>query len=139
MSSKITIYCVLTMSSPNNLRVAHTLLLYILTIFSLRRVSIFSFTSLLSCSRCRAKSFEGVRAGPGIVPENLSLPDSPSFLFTSTYCVISGGLLTVWRESAETRWPSSSSTQRRLATEKGEVKERLDLFSLSLREALSFW
>ncbi len=118
-----------------------TLLLYIWTILSRRRVSALSLTSFLSWSSCRAKSkSEGGCVGVGMGPANLSLPDFASFLFTSTLGMISAGLFTVFRESAETCWPSSSSsTQRRLATEKGEVKERLVLLSLSFREELSFW
>lgn len=128
-------------ATQTNQNVADTLPLYIWTILSLRTVSILSLTSFFSWSRCWAKSFEGGCVGLGMVPENLSLPVLASFLFTSTLGMISGGLLTIWRESAETCWPSSSSssTQRRLATERGEVKERLDLFSLSFREELSRW
>lgn len=130
-------------ATQTNQNVADTLPLYIWTILSLRTVSILSLTSFFSWSRCCAKSFEGGCVGLGMVPENLSLPALASSLFTSSLGMISGGLLTVWRESAETCWPSSSSssssTQRRLATERGEVKERLDLFSLSFREELSCW
>ena len=122
---------------------AVTLLRYILTSLSLRRVSTLSLTSFLSWSRCCAKSLEGACLGSGTGPENLSLPDLVSFLFTSTLrTVMSGGLSTAFWESDETCRPpasESSSTQSRLATEEGEVKERLDLFSLSLREELSFW
>lgn len=129
-------------ATQTNQNVADTLPLYIWTILSLRTVSILSLTSFFSVSCCCAKSFEGGCVGLGMAPENLSLPALASSLFTSTLGMISGGLLTVWRESAETCWPSfssSSSTQRRLATERGEVKERLDLFNLSFREELSCW
>lgn len=120
--------------------VADTLLLYILTILSLRRVSVLSLTSFRSWSRSCAKSFEGGCVGSGTSPENVSLPDPTSFLFTSMR-IVTGTLLTVSRGPAETCCPSSSesSTQSRLATEQGEVKERCDLFSLSLSEELRFW
>lgn len=76
-------------------------------------------------------------------PEVLSLPDFATFLFISVPGMTGGGLLTVSRESLESSFfrpsSSSSSTQRRLATEKGDVKERLDLFNLSFREELRFW
>lgn len=77
-------------------------------------------------------------------PGVLSLPDFATFLFISVPGMTGGVLLTVSRESLESssffRPPSSSSsTQRRLATEKGDVKERLDLFNLSFREELRFW
>lgn len=119
-----------------HLNVANTLLLYILTILSLRRVSVLSFTSFLR--RC-AKSPEGYCVDLGAGPDNVLLPSLSPFLFTSTLLKTTGGLLTGCWESAETCWPFSSlSTQKRLATERGEMKERLDLFSLSLSEALSF-
>lgn len=126
---------------PANSNVADTLLRYVLTILSLRSVSILSLTSFLSWSSWCAKSLEGGSVGFGMDPEIISLPDLATFLLTSTPGVIIEGLLAVSRQSAETCWPSSSSssTQRRLATEKGEVKERLDLFSLSFREELRFW
>lgn len=76
-------------------------------------------------------------------PELLSLPDFATFLFISMWGMTGGGLLIVSRESLETCLfrpsSSSSSTQRRLATENGDVEERLDLFNLSFREELRFW
>lgn len=116
-----------------------TLLLYIFTILSLRTVSVFSLTSFLS--RRSSQSPGGECSGLGLHPE---IPgELATFLFTSKPGAIGEGLLSVWRRGAPLaptcRPPSSasSSTHRRLATEQGEVKERLDLFSRSLRAELS--
>lgn len=118
-----------------------TLLLYIFTILSLRSVSVFSFTSFLSSSRSHSPG--GECSGLGLHPEMPSLGELATFLFTSNPGAIGAGLLSVWRRcaapAATCRPPSSSaspSTHRRLATEQGEVKERLDLFSRSLRAEL---
>lgn len=119
-----------------------TLLLYIWTILSLRSVSVLSLTSFRSCSRSCAAVFIGGRVAIGKRPEVLSLPDFATFLFISMPGMTAQGLLTVSWESFEAcfvRPFSSSSTQRRLATENGEVKERLDLCNLSFREELGFW
>lgn len=134
-------YYVNVRAKPDSLEWTDTLPLYILTILSLRSVSILFFTSFLSLSRWCVKSSRGGCVVLGTDPESLPLPNLATFLFTSSLGVISEGLLTVSRWSVETCWSSSSSssTQRRLATEKGEVKERLDLLSLSFRAVLRFW
>lgn len=115
-----------------------TLLLYIFTILSLRSVSVFSLTSFLS--RRSSQSSVGECSGLG----SPALGELATFLFTSRPGAMGEGLLSVWRRcvapAATCRPPSSSaspSTHRRLATEQGEVKERLDLFSRSLRAELS--
>lgn len=116
-----------------------TLLLYILTNLSLRSFSILSLTSNLSWFRCCTKSVEGC-ADSGMSPQKLSRPDPFTFLPAPVLGSTTGLLFTVSGQSSAPCWPSPSpSTQRRLATEKGEVKERLDLFSLSFREELSLW